>query len=1322
MHFCLSTPNRDTAAAERPLMLDLVWLVQGHLEAVCLPASSGSDLDLALTCLGRVIAWCVRARPPWFRDLSEVILRWAEYCFAARNPGMEPLRKKAKASLNRQPFRLVQLPLPASFSGWAAALCEFFGLAFDPRISITFICQGHECVLEEGQLNDAVEEPLLFLNVTAGTERLEPAPATSAAFTTATATTISMDTVVASVAAQALEVVQAKAEKMIASRSILNVPTQTEIRRRVERLVSQAMKNATDEKKLMQPSQAILDLFRMTAGSRAEVNDTSNSPLSFLGKTKPDFCVVAHPGGPPSLANLLVPVELKTELSWGDALPEAIGYGARLLDSHRLRQSVFVIAMGPNRLQLALLERHEQEITVTRTAPLALLFPRVRGMAKEELNEEALALLCQLFSMSDGEFGLPLVLGNCVPLKTLAKTNATIQLVRRNDDGAELVLKVCVPAANVSVPAKFGYLANREIQVYQTIGPLNLPGFLKMEAFQALPDGSTLLFLSPRLDPVRTWTRGLHFGLDLACGAVERLRALHQAGFLACDVRPSNWLMRRPTLVGRLASGGGGGPEIFLIDFGLALRIHERGRSANVRVQGDVRYASLAVLRDARRQNPPRHHYTAADDLQALVHVLTSASASAMALVPPFFEEAECDERLDQEFQPSGEKVFGGGEESQSQPSGEEVSGEGGEESGESQSQPSGEEPSEPLPVFLASIQATAPPPPPPRLSWRSPGAHPKVGQPHPCAARVPTAFLTPPNVPILSHPALPLGWRPFPMHHPNRSPVPDLSSPAIPPPDAHIHHSRPWKEKLAVKEGLVRVTGVKGLNSRNLMKTYLLFESAFGIALFEANTDGAVVQDEKNILEMARFGKMVKLTAFSPFKMPENALAQINDLANGILGEDMINFLRTNLPKPSKGEATFQVGCGDPKLGAAVQETLGVPCVCDETTQELFRGIRFHLPNFFPQLALTDMEKAQLALAHAYSRTKVKFDVNSMDNMVKQAVFLFDQLDKDINKMSMRAKEWYGGHFPELARMVDDNITYAKLICFIKNRSSLTDESLAGLEEITKDGAKALEILQTARISMGFDLSEMDMQHVVQFAQRVVDMSAYREKLRTYLTTKMNTVAPNLSALVGVLVGARLVSHAGSLTNLSKFPASTVQILGAEKALFRALKTKSNTPKYGLIFHSSFVGKAAAKNKGRISRYLANKCAMCSRIDSFGENPTQVYGEMMHEQVEERLRFYEEGVTPRKNLVVMREAAKKIAEAALAAAAEAPAADAAATPKKEHKKKRRATASTDEVLAAAASEAPATPAAEEAAPAPAEGEKKKKKKKARVEAEPVAE
>jgi nucleolar protein 56 len=112
-------------------------------------------------------------------------------------------------------------------------------------------------------------------------------------------------------------------------------------------------------------------------------------------------------------------------------------------------------------------------------------------------------------------------------------------------------------------------------------------------------------------------------------------------------------------------------------------------------------------------------------------------------------------------------------------------------------------------------------------------------------------------------------------------------------------------------------------------------------------------------------------------------------------------------------------------------------------------------------------------------------------------------------------------------------------------------------------------------------------------------------------------------------------------LTNLAKAPASTVQILGAEKALFRALKTKGNTPKYGLIYHSTFIGRADAKNKGRISRYLANKCSIATRIDSFSDEPTRLYGEKLRDQVEERLKFYETGAAPRKNIDVMTEVAR---------------------------------------------------------------------------------
>lgn len=196
-----------------------------------------------------------------------------------------------------------------------------------------------------------------------------------------------------------------------------------------------------------------------------------------------------------------------------------------------------------------------------------------------------------------------------------------------------------------------------------------------------------------------------------------------------------------------------------------------------------------------------------------------------------------------------------------------------------------------------------------------------------------------------------------------------------------------------------------------------------------------------------------------------------------------------------------------------------------------------------------------------------------------------------------------------------------------------MSDDSLHEIAAIVNDdGDIAQAIIDAARVSMGQDISESDMENVSAFANRVVKLTDYRKSLFQYLVNKMSVVAPNLAALIGEVVAARLISHAGSLTNLSKYPASTVQILGAEKALFRALKTKGNTPKYGLIYHSSFIGRAGAKNKGRISRFLANKCSIASRIDNFSEEPTTKFGEVLRKQVEERLEFYATGAAPTKN------------------------------------------------------------------------------------------
>jgi len=277
---------------------------------------------------------------------------------------------------------------------------------------------------------------------------------------------------------------------------------------------------------------------------------------------------------------------------------------------------------------------------------------------------------------------------------------------------------------------------------------------------------------------------------------------------------------------------------------------------------------------------------------------------------------------------------------------------------------------------------------------------------------------------------------------------------------------------------------------------------------------------------------------------------------------------------------------------------------------------------------------------------------------------------------------------------IVPENALYAKVVKLVKNRKELTADKLDELEAILMDSARAQAVIDASKSSMGMDISPVDLLNIDMFASRVIGITEYRKELSTYLRSKMSVVAPNLAVLIGDTVGARLISHAGSLTNLAKCPASTVQILGAEKALFRALKTKGNTPKYGLIFHSSFIGRAGAKNKGRISRYLANKCSIASRIDCFSEESTTIFGSKLKEQVEDRLKFYETGDLPRKNVEVMAEAVEEAAEDAK-------------KKKKKEKKKRKAE---DGVEVAPAPE----PASEEP---PKKKKKKNKDKEGDVEA-----
>ena len=361
---------------------------------------------------------------------------------------------------------------------------------------------------------------------------------------------------------------------------------------------------------------------------------------------------------------------------------------------------------------------------------------------------------------------------------------------------------------------------------------------------------------------------------------------------------------------------------------------------------------------------------------------------------------------------------------------------------------------------------------------------------------------------------------------------------------------------------------------------------------------------------------QMVKLKAFSQFENTTEALAAATTIVDSKLGKGLKKFLA----KHATGDT---LAVADAKLGSLVKEKCGIPCIHGAGVGELMRGIRAQLSGLVAGLSGHDLTPMALGLSHSLSRYKLKFSPDKVDTMIVQAIGLLDDLDKELNTYAMRVREWYGWHFPELSRIVADHVEYANVVLQVGDRVTAADTDLS---DFISDDSVAQEVKDAAMVSMGTEISADDLAHVQALATQVKELSLYRAQLYEYLKARMAAIAPNLTVLVGELVGARLIAHAGSLLNLAKHPASTVQILGAEKALFRALKTKKETPKYGLIYHASLVGQSAPKLKGKISRVLAAKCSLATRVDALGEATDATVGLEGRAKVEARLRQLEGG------------------------------------------------------------------------------------------------
>jgi nucleolar protein 56 len=253
---------------------------------------------------------------------------------------------------------------------------------------------------------------------------------------------------------------------------------------------------------------------------------------------------------------------------------------------------------------------------------------------------------------------------------------------------------------------------------------------------------------------------------------------------------------------------------------------------------------------------------------------------------------------------------------------------------------------------------------------------------------------------------------------------------------------------------------------------------------------------------------------------------------------------------------------------------------------------------NARPILDLEEYQKFVRQVTVELARVGVTAATARRDLYAVQTVRAIDDLDKTINLFAGRIREWYGLHFPELDRIVEKHDTYARLVADLGPRLNFTEENLEK-EGIPKE--RVQQIASAARKSMGAAFPEEDLEWLRSFCKDTLELVRFREKAEEYADAVVNQTAPNTAAILGPLLTARLMSIAGGLQNLAKMPSSTMQVLGAEKALFRSLKTGARPPKHGVIFQYAAIHQSPRWQRGKIARALSGKLAIAARTDAFG-------------------------------------------------------------------------------------------------------------------------
>jgi len=242
-------------------------------------------------------------------------------------------------------------------------------------------------------------------------------------------------------------------------------------------------------------------------------------------------------------------------------------------------------------------------------------------------------------------------------------------------------------------------------------------------------------------------------------------------------------------------------------------------------------------------------------------------------------------------------------------------------------------------------------------------------------------------------------------------------------------------------------------------------------------------------------------------------------------------------------------------------------------------------------------------------AKKQVQERYSEKDVHIIRAVSVLGDLDNAFNLLAENVIEWYGAHFPEMERIVKDNEAFLTIVKDIGEREEISAKTL---EKALGESDKAKMLEEKAKKSMGSPISKSALAEIRKLAENALKLKEERKKLQAFIEKEMTKYAHNFSEIAGPVLGARLLAAASGLKPLALMPASTVQLLGAEKALFRHLKNKkSKGPKYGLIYGHPLVKMVPGKHKGKVARSLAGKLSLAARADYF-ESKKDVAKEMI--------------------------------------------------------------------------------------------------------------